>query len=94
MSNVRYLTAEDHNRAVRATPLDSIIAEVAAATGVHERLIRGRSRERSVVAARWLAWSVAHREGMSLAEIGRRMGFDHTSVLHGVRREAQARGHA
>ena len=94
MSNVRYLTPEDHNRAVRVAPLDSIIAEVSALTGVHERLIRGRSRERIVVKARWLAWSVAHREGMSFAEIGRRMGFDHTSVLYGVRREEALRRHA
>ena len=75
MTNVRYLTPEDHNRAVRVAPLDSIIAEVSALTGVHERLIRGRSRERTVVKARWLAWSVAHREGMSFAEIGRPHGL-------------------
>jgi len=34
---------------------------------------------------------VAHRQGLSLTEIGQFLRRDHTSVLHGVRQEAERR---
>lgn len=72
-------------------PAPSVIinAEIAAAAadhGVTEDEIRGYDRRPHVVAARDQAMQAAHERGVPLAEIGRVMGRDHTSVMHAVRK--------
>ena len=68
-----------------------IVDEVAAATGISATDIHGKRRMRAAVAeARHLVMWRAHREGISLSDIGRALGRDHSSVSHGVGRE-QAR---
>lgn len=89
-----WLTPQDLDRAKALTPmrrLHVIAKEVAAATGIPAELIMGRSRVTETVRARHLAWFIAHRSGMSFAEIGRQANVDHTTVIHGVGKEAKAR---
>jgi chromosomal replication initiation ATPase DnaA len=51
-------------------------------------ITRGIHRSARVVRGRRLAWAVMrYRLKMSLPEIGRVEGFDHTTVLHGLRVE-------
>lgn len=61
-------------------------------TGLLPRVIYGRGKTQQVAEARQLVMFLAHRDGISLAAIGRAMHRDHTTVLHGVRREAARRG--
>lgn len=47
-------------------------------------------RGRKVVKARHAVWQAIHdRFGSPLAEIGRRFGFHHTSVMHGIEMHQQ-----
>lgn len=71
--------------------LRQIVDDVAEATGVSAALILGESRVRRIARARQIVMFVAHRQGMSLTEIGQFLRRDHTSVLHGVQQEAERR---
>lgn len=89
-----FLTPQDLARAKALTPrrrLNVIAEEVAAATGIPAQFIMGRSRVADTVRARHLTWFIAHRSGMSFAEIGRQARVDHTTVISGVRKEALLR---
>lgn len=68
-----------------------IVAAVVRRTGVSRVRIRGRQRPANVVWARqWCFYLIRTRTRRSLPEIGRIMGdFDHTTVLHGVRKIAR-----
>lgn len=62
-------------------------------TGVSVALIRSTSRTKRVVRARWLAMKIARDCGLSIAGIGRALGMDHTTVMHGLRQiEAEKAG--
>lgn len=54
------------------------------------RLLRP-GRHRDICAARWIAAWVLHRRGWSTLKIGRFLGLDHSTVLHGLRRVANSR---
>ena len=71
--------------------LRQIVEAVADATGVSADAILGESRVRRIARARQIVMFVAHRQGLSLTEIGQFLRRDHTSVLHGVRQEAERR---
>lgn len=91
-----WLAPEDHARAAEiaagnVSRIRQITRSVSEATGIPMGAILGSSRARPITRARWLVWTIAHREGMSLAAIGRGTGHDHTSVLHGIRREGEER---
>lgn len=90
-----WLTAEDHARAAAIIPsrtrIRQIVKEVSEASGVPMFAILGQSRMAENVQARRLVWFIARREGFTFQEIARATGHDHTSVMHGVRREEQAR---
>lgn len=47
--------------------------------------ILGDSRSPRIVQVRWLTWHVMQASGMSLPEIGKHFGRDHTTILHGLR---------
>ena len=66
---------------------DEIIEDVADLYEIHPCEIEGRSLRRYVVCARQEVMARMHERGMSLGQIGRRLGgLHHTTVLHGVRR--------
>jgi len=63
-----------------------IIADVSKRTGVPVHDIKGPSRFRSIVRARHMFMTEAYETGrFSLPQIGRFLGRDHTTVLHGIR---------
>lgn len=68
-----------------------ILAEVSEATGFKESLLIGRRRTASLARARQLAYYVAHRSGVSYADIGRAMHRDHSTVMFGVKAEKKRR---
>src|SRR5690606_25383533 len=66
-----------------------IVREVATEHGLDEReLMQPGYRPQKIIIARHEAfYRLRHERLLSLAEIGRLMGgFDHTTVLHGIRR--------
>ncbi|MBF9050654.1 hypothetical protein GTA62_14630 [Roseobacter sp. HKCCD9010] len=42
--------------------------------------------------ARWHFWDMLHRNGWPYAEIARRLGLHHTSVIYGVRKHNEEKG--
>jgi len=63
-----------------------LLAEVAKETGIDARQIVGRSRVKELVLVRRYFWYRCARElpHMTIADIGRKSGHDHTTVLHAV----------
>ncbi len=68
-----------------AMKIRTIIAHVAKITGVPASDILSPKRDRATARARQMVMWKAHKEGHSLPAIGRVLGRDHTSGLHGVR---------
>lgn len=52
--------------------------------------LRGRSRRARIVAARHEAMAAQHRDGATLSQIARFFCRHHTTVLHAVRKMAEA----
>lgn len=78
---------------VRATRMCAawhpIAADVAKRHGVTVADMLSGWRTKVLRDARWEFWFLLSQRGVSLAEIGRRTGgYDHTSVMHGVRQWA------
>lgn len=69
-----------------------VLRAVAKEIGVPEKIILGKRRQKYIVEARRYFWHRVASEcpHLSIADIGRRSGCDHTSVLHGLKRYAQA----
>lgn len=67
-----------------------IAAEVSEQTGVPLASILAHGRRAEVVRARWQVWALARDQGLSLTQIARATGHNHTTVLHGLRRMAEA----
>ncbi len=64
-----------------------IIQEVCKFYNIEEQDIRGNSRSRDTAQARQIAmYLIRAITGMSLSEIGKEFGKDHTTVLHSIRR--------
>jgi len=63
-----------------------ILAEVVKETGLTAEQIVGRSRQKHLIQARRYFWWRCARglQHMSMADIGRRSGHDHTTVLHAI----------
>lgn len=59
--------------------------EVARVYGVTIGKLIEKNKHPSLVRARWVAMLALHFGGLSYPEIGRRLGRDHTTVLHGLR---------
>jgi len=64
---------------------DHLRSQTARRYGVTETSMRRRTRRPAEVLARHAFWWLLHVEGLSLAEIGRIEGRDHTTIGHGVR---------
>ena len=80
-------------RAVRLPegPMREIVAQVSRETGVAVADIMGDSRNRNIASARQRAMFIGHERGLSTSQIGAYLSRDHTSVLHGIRREKERR---
>lgn len=76
---------------VRAGGIRQIVHAVAAATGIPARDIYGRCRTKHVARARQIVMLAAVDRGMSLSEIGRALGRDHSTVSFGVAAEKARR---
>jgi chromosomal replication initiation ATPase DnaA len=62
-----------------------LVIEAARLFGTTERDILSPSRFHRHVRPRWAVAYVLHLRGVHYAEIGRRLGRDHTTILHCVR---------
>lgn len=71
--------------------LACLIRIVAKCAGITEADILGPSRLRKITEPRQFVMYLAHKRGMSLPQIGRIMGRHRTTVLHGIRAEAERR---
>lgn len=70
-----------------------IILEVAINRKVTEAQILGRRRDRHIVVARHEAcYRIRSELRLSLPDIGKIMGRDHTTILHGVRKHCELHG--
>lgn len=78
---------EPDTRLVRGQFSD-ILSAVAKSYGIAETEIRGYSRQAPIVAARQRVMYLANQAGMSLPQIGRLLRRDHSTVKHGIDREA------
>lgn len=96
-----WLTGDDLARAKviarQAIGKEALIREIANEVSQHtgiavKELISGRRAFPDHARARWLVWSIASRRGLSATEIARVTGFDHTSILHGIKKDAEERG--
>lgn len=71
---------------IRSTPVSRIIDTAADLYGVDVDEVLSTSRNDRVVRARQAACWLLRGHGMSLPEIGKAIGRDHTTVLHAVRK--------
>jgi hypothetical protein len=63
-----------------------IIGRVSSVTGISPAEIAGKSRSAKITFARHLAmWTVAKDTGLTLTQIGRAFGRDHTTIIHATR---------
>ena len=63
-----------------------IAQEVSEKHNIPLKELQGKRRfKRLSVARREIFWRLRHEKGMSLLDIARKMGKDHTTVLHGLR---------
>jgi chromosomal replication initiation ATPase DnaA len=67
-----------------------ILQDVSRATHIPIKVLLGDCRLKKTVRARWEIYQRAKQAGYSLAEIGRRMNKDHTTVMHGLKRLAKS----
>ena len=64
--------------------VNEVLIVVAAEYGIKSRDLCSRNRQAPLVRQRHVAMYLAtHLCGRSLPEVGRQMGFDHSSVIHG-----------
>lgn len=75
----------------RRASIKQIVRDVAAAYGEKAEDILGRDRKRKFVIPRQEVMRRAYEAGLSLPQIGRAMGRDHTTVLHGISRAKERR---
>lgn len=71
---------------IQATPVASIIASAADLYGVDVDEVLSTSRADRATRARQSACWLLRGRGMSLPEIGRALGRDHSTVLYSIRR--------
>jgi len=71
-----------------------VLVDVSRETEVPVKMLMGKRRQKFIVEARRYFWHRVASEcpHLSIADIARRSGCDHTSVLHGLKRYAKANG--
>lgn len=75
----------------RSLTISELVAVVAAKHGVHAGDIMSKSRRREIAYARFEVWWTLRQRGgvWSYPNIARHWGYDHTSILFGVRKWSQ-----
>ncbi len=63
-------------------PVERIVARVASAFAITPSELMGPSRQRRVLVPRQVAMLLAREAGLSLPQVGRAFGRDHTTVMH------------
>lgn len=81
-------------REVIARPRSDLAARVLAVAAATFHVIPPRrllqpGRHRDICSARWVASWILRRQGWSTVKVGRYLGLDHSTVLHGLRRVAE-----
>lgn len=66
----------------------SIVRAVCRKYRVSEAEMRSHRKYAALVAARWEWFAGLRSKGMSYLEIAAETGFDHTTVMHGIKRRA------
>jgi hypothetical protein len=67
-----------------------IAQEVSEKHNIPLKELQGNRRfKRLSIARREIFWRLRHEKGMSLLDIARKMGKDHTTVIHGLRMYAR-----
>jgi hypothetical protein len=64
----------------------ALVAAIATESGLNPADILGRSKTRAIVIARWRIAKQLREAGYSYPNIGKQLGRDHTSILHGLQR--------
>jgi hypothetical protein len=72
----------------RESLVDGMLGEIAFRTGIPADAIRGHQRTMELVDARHTYWLALSLAGMRTYHIALHVGFDHSTVLHGMRRAA------
>lgn len=97
MTVERFMTGEDLRRAreilnmKERKSIAQIVHEVAESCGLTWEQIVRNARHRDVVQARQMAMYIAYREGFSTPQIGAVLNRDHTTILHGIKKERARR---
>jgi len=72
-------------RTARALSIDDIVKAVCNYYMVHEKLLYNKNRKREVVDARNIVFYIARKyTRLSLKNVGKPFGKDHTTVIHGI----------
>lgn len=66
------------------------VRQVARHFGIDQRTLRSRARPGPLVHARWVAMALMAEDGMPVGQIGRALGRDHSTVLHGLQQASRA----
>lgn len=80
---------------MRCSPLiRDLVHAVAEASGVKASDIYARNKTSVICRARWVVMLAAYDRGATISGIGRALGLDHTTVMHGIKkaREAESPG--
>lgn len=93
LSSAIKVTSEDRGSArhLSGEPVKTIAVKVSEMTGISVDDILSTNRLKEVAKARQLVMFMAREAGYSLSFIGRVLKRDHTSVMHGIRKEAERR---
>lgn len=87
------LTLEHFGKPGSGSYARKVRAEIAEKFGLAIEEIMGEQRSKKIVEARHeIFWRLKKETKWSLPQIGRFMGRDHTTVLHGLRRYAKRHG--
>ena len=74
--------------------VNACVLDAARLFGVPAYQITGFLRRKAVSEARQWVYAEAYHRGATMAAIGRAMGRDHTTVMHGINREAERQSSA
>ena len=91
---LRKLMARTDPQTIADTHVKQAVRLVSLATGIQQQFIYSNDKGARVARARQAAMYIAYQAGVSLSAIGRSLGRDHSTVLHGIRAEAKRRGEA
>ncbi|WP_422363159.1 helix-turn-helix domain-containing protein [Pyruvatibacter mobilis] len=75
-----------HQRRMARAVMGQAIARVSEQMGVSAKDIKGRSRDKRVLSARWAVMRIGRESGLSYPSIAAHLNRDHTTVLHACKK--------